>query len=90
MFMYYVHAYMCTLNESPVIFLYLVEAMCTLSLLACMCLQAGSLYNEGMQPVMYSTMEAMETGVGWRRRGHNIKYFKTPLRRYMYVTYTIN
>lgn len=43
--------------------------------------QAGSLYNEGMQPVMYSVMEAKQNGVGWRRAGHSIKYFKTNIRR---------
>ncbi len=43
--------------------------------------QAGSLYNEGMQPVMYSVMEGKQTGVGWRRAGNAIKYFKTTIRR---------
>ena len=43
--------------------------------------KAGSLYNEGMQPVFYSEKEAREQGLGWHRAGHNIKYFKTSLRR---------
>lgn len=46
-------------------------------------LQAGSLYNEGMQPVMYSVLGARDTGIGWRRAGHSIKYFKTNLRRFV-------
>jgi hypothetical protein len=36
-----------------------------------------------MQPVAYSSVEARSTGVGWKREGHNIKYFKTLLRRYI-------
>ena len=43
--------------------------------------KAGSLYNEGMQPVFYSEREAREQGLGWHRAGHNIKYFKTHMRR---------
>ena len=43
--------------------------------------KAGSLYNQGMQPVFYSEEEAREHGLGWHRAGHNIKYFKTPLHR---------
>ena len=43
--------------------------------------KAGSLYNEGMQPVFYSEKEARENRLGWHRAGHNIKYFKTPIRR---------
>ncbi len=42
---------------------------------------AWSLYNEGMQPVHYSVVGSKLTGVGWNRRGHNIKYFKTTLKR---------
>lgn len=51
------------------------------SVLSWQSLQAGSLYNEGMQPVMYSVAGARETGVGWRRAGYSIKYFKTNIRR---------
>jgi len=43
--------------------------------------QASSLYNEGMQPVMYSEVDAKSRHLGWRRAGFNIRYFKTPLRR---------
>lgn len=43
--------------------------------------QASSLYNEGMQPVMYSEVDAKLHNLGWHRAGHNITYFKTSLRR---------
>ena len=43
--------------------------------------KAGSLYNEGMQPVFYSEREAKERKLGWHRTGHNIKYFKTSIKR---------
>ena len=38
------------------------------------------MYNHGMQPVMYSTKMATQKGIGWRRTGRNIKYFKTDIR----------
>lgn len=38
--------------------------------------KSGSLYNEGMKPLMYSTIDAKETQVGWKRCGENISYFK--------------
>ena len=41
--------------------------------------KAGSLYNKGMRPLMYSERQAAK-GVGWRRVGSNIKYFKTNIR----------
>ena len=41
--------------------------------------KAGSLYNSGMRPLMYSERQAAK-GVGWRRVGSNIKYFKTSVR----------
>lgn len=34
----------------------------------------GSLFNEGMLPVVYSVRTARETGVGWVRTGTNVKY----------------
>ena len=43
--------------------------------------KAGSLFNEGMQLVFYSEREARERKIGWHRAGHNIKYFKTPIKR---------
>lgn len=41
--------------------------------------KAGSLYNKGMRPLMYSERQAAK-GAGWRRVGSNIKYFKTNIR----------
>ena len=32
-----------------------------------------SLYNSGMKPVLYSTIEAERHYVGWSRVGHNIR-----------------
>ncbi|KAK4886670.1 hypothetical protein RN001_002941 [Aquatica leii] len=33
------------------------------------------LYNEGMKPLMYSSLEAYFNRIGWQRCGNNIKYF---------------
>lgn len=38
--------------------------------------KSGSLYNEGMRPLMYSEIDAAESKIGWRRCGENIAYFK--------------
>lgn len=38
--------------------------------------KSGSLYTEGMKPLMYSTIDAKESKIGWRRCGENISYFK--------------
>lgn len=38
--------------------------------------KAGSLYKEGMRPLMYSEIDAKESKIGWRRCGDNIAYFK--------------
>ncbi|KAH8273289.1 hypothetical protein KR018_005272, partial [Drosophila ironensis] len=38
--------------------------------------KSDSLYNDGMQPVMYSTLGAKEKSEGWRRCGHNICYYR--------------
>ncbi|GAB0093380.1 Nna1 [Sergentomyia squamirostris] len=38
--------------------------------------KSDSLYNEGMRPLMYSTMEANTSLIGWRRCGENITYFR--------------
>ena len=35
-----------------------------------------SLYNYGMKPVLYSTIEAEKHYVGWSRVGNNIRYQK--------------
>lgn len=35
----------------------------------------GSLYKEGLRPLMYSTKDAIIRSVGWRRCGNNISYY---------------
>ncbi|XP_045147052.1 cytosolic carboxypeptidase 2 [Echinops telfairi] len=39
-------------------------------------LKPKSLYATGMKPLMYSELDADTRGVGWRREGANIKYYK--------------
>ncbi|PAA63465.1 hypothetical protein BOX15_Mlig033678g1 [Macrostomum lignano] len=39
--------------------------------------KSASLYNEGLRPLMYSERAAADKGVGWRRCGGNIKYFRS-------------
>ena len=34
-----------------------------------------SMYNKGMQPILYSCFEAENAGIGWRRAGSDICYF---------------
>jgi hypothetical protein len=34
----------------------------------------GSMYNQGMRPVMYSQLDAQERSRGWRRCAHDISY----------------
>lgn len=48
--------------------------MCRLSIVNLV--KSGSLYTEGMRPLMYSSIDAKATGIGWRRCGDNISYFK--------------
>ncbi|XP_017141214.1 uncharacterized protein LOC108155072 isoform X10 [Drosophila miranda] len=38
--------------------------------------KSDSLYNDGMQPVMYSTLGAKQKNEGWRRCGDNICYYR--------------
>ncbi|XP_017055426.1 cytosolic carboxypeptidase Nna1 isoform X11 [Drosophila ficusphila] len=38
--------------------------------------KSDSLYNDGMQPVMYSTLGAKEKSEGWRRCGDSICYYR--------------
>ena len=40
--------------------------------------KCGSLYNKGLQPLLYSSKEAAQ-GRGWRRTGSEILYFKSNL-----------
>jgi hypothetical protein len=35
-----------------------------------------SLYSVGMRPLLYSTKDAQLKGIGWRRCGDNITYYK--------------
>jgi hypothetical protein len=44
--------------------------------------KSGSLYNSGMKPLFYSEKQASLKGIGWRRQGFNVKYFKTNIRRW--------
>jgi len=43
-------------------------------------MKPASQFNEGMQPVVYSTRKSQE-GAGWRRGGQDIGYFQNNLRR---------
>lgn len=38
--------------------------------------KAESLYGVGMKPLMYSNKDALANGIGWRRCGDNISYYK--------------
>lgn len=53
-----------------------VRRGCTYRLSIVNLVKSGSLYNEGMRPLMYSTMEATRRQIGWHRCGENIAYFK--------------
>ncbi|XP_071809409.1 uncharacterized protein [Asterias amurensis] len=44
-------------------------------------MKPGSLYNDGMRPLLYSEIEAQKKNIGWRRSGDDIKYFKNYLKR---------
>ncbi|NXK14775.1 CBPC2 carboxypeptidase, partial [Herpetotheres cachinnans] len=35
-----------------------------------------SLYNEGMQPLLYSQRDAQSRGIGWRRVGADVRYYR--------------
>ncbi|XP_069037898.1 cytosolic carboxypeptidase 2 isoform X2 [Lepisosteus oculatus] len=39
-------------------------------------MKPSSLYNMGMKPLLYSEQEARARGVGWRRAGANIRYYR--------------
>uniref|UniRef100_A0A8C6Q8X7 Cytosolic carboxypeptidase 2 n=1 Tax=Nannospalax galili TaxID=1026970 RepID=A0A8C6Q8X7_NANGA len=40
-------------------------------------LKPKSLYAVGMKPLMYSQLDATTYHIGWRREGHEIKYYKS-------------
>ncbi|KAM4723140.1 cytosolic carboxypeptidase 2 [Rhinophrynus dorsalis] len=39
-------------------------------------MKSNSLYNSGMKPLLYSQQDATLKGMGWRREGKDIKYYK--------------
>lgn len=43
-------------------------------------MKSGSLYNEGMKPLMYSEKDATEKNIGWVRVGSDIKYYRNDIR----------
>ena len=54
------------------------------------CVKPDSLFNYGMQPLVYSTMQAKTKGVGWRRRGHNVAYYQNHIKRRTGYYYTLS
>ncbi|CAH2326030.1 cytosolic carboxypeptidase 2 [Pelobates cultripes] len=40
-------------------------------------MKSNSLYNAGLKPLLYSEQEALLHGIGWRREGNDIKYYKS-------------
>jgi hypothetical protein len=58
-------------------------------------LKPDSLYNHGMQPLIYSDIEAKEKGVGWHRGWEQICYYQNTLKRktagfYCTLTFSTN
>jgi hypothetical protein len=49
-----------------------------------------SLFNFGMQPLVYSTQEAALRGTGWRRRGHDVAYYQNHIKRRNGYYYTLS
>ena len=41
--------------------------------------KSGSLYNDGMRPLLYSEQRALAENIGWHRTGQNIGYYKGPM-----------
>lgn len=39
-------------------------------------MKRGSLYSQGMRPLLYSERAAQEGGVGWQHTGSNIRYYR--------------
>lgn len=39
-------------------------------------MKRGSLYSQGMRPLLYSERAAQEKGVGWQHTGSNIRYYR--------------
>ena len=45
------------------------------------CVKPDSLFNCGMQPLVYSTVAAATHGIGWRRQGFNVCYYQNHIKR---------
>lgn len=39
-------------------------------------MKRGSLYSQGMRPLLYSERAAQEKGIGWQHTGSNIRYYR--------------
>jgi len=52
-------------------------------------LKSDSLFNKGMMPLVYSTKEAEDKGVGWKREGFDICYYRNS-KKYHTATFTIH
>ncbi|XP_067931708.1 cytosolic carboxypeptidase 2-like [Watersipora subatra] len=48
----------------------------------CNFMKSSSLYNDGMKPCYYSEKDERSMGLGWRRKGEDISYYKS---NYTYV-----
>jgi len=44
--------------------------------------KSDSLYNYGMQPLLYSEEAMKQSGVGWSRVGHGIGYYRNLSNKY--------
>lgn len=64
----------------------MIDDFCRISIVNLV--KSGSLYNEGMRPLMYSDIDAKESKIGWQRCGENIAYFKND--ENAYVTFYIS
>mmetsp|Transcript_86716 Transcript_86716/g.260334 ORF Transcript_86716/g.260334 Transcript_86716/m.260334 type:complete len:496 (-) Transcript_86716:75-1562(-) len=54
------------------------------------CVKPDSLFNCGMQPLVYSSVAAETHGVGWRRQGFNVCYYQNHIRRRSGYYYTLS
>ena len=49
-----------------------------------------SLFNGGMQPLVYSTADAQRHRLGWRRRAHSVCYYQNHIKRRSSFYYTLS
>ena len=54
------------------------------------CVKPDSLFNFGLLPLVYSTQDATEKQVGWRRRGHDVCYYQNHIKRRSGYYYTLS